>query len=201
MDSVKENLRLYNGTEFTAAYRSSAGHPFFEYPKPKAGDVSYDGITYPGVQLSYDLSRDEIIFVTPSNNLNIKLISQKVSWFSLDDHLFINVRKDSNTVNLREEGFYEVAYDGFYSILIKRKKKMEESSRDDAVSRFVQYTDYYARKGNIYYAIDNRRLLLTLCKDKKSELTKYMQKENLDFKKDPGNTIIKVIDHYTQLKN
>ena len=67
IDSVKENLRLYNGTEFTAAYRSSAGHPFFEYAEPQTGDINYDGIIYPGVRLSYDLTRDEIIFVTPAN--------------------------------------------------------------------------------------------------------------------------------------
>ena len=80
IDSVKENLRLYNGTEFTAAYRSSAGHPFFEYSEPQKGDINYDGIYYPGVRLSYDITKDEIIFVTPVNNLNIKLISEKVKW-------------------------------------------------------------------------------------------------------------------------
>ena len=70
----------------------------------------------PGMKL-YSLPRP--------TNLNIKLISQKVNWFSLQDHLFINIRKDSNTVNLREAGFYELAYDGFYSVLVKRKKNLE----------------------------------------------------------------------------
>lgn len=201
VDSVKENLRLYTGTEFTAAYRSSAGHPFFEYAEPQKGDVHYNGIIYPGVKLSYDLTQDEIIFVTPASNLNIKLISQKVNWFSFNDHLFINLRKDSNSVDLPDAGFYELVYDGFYSVLVKRKKKMEETSREDNISKFVQYTSYYARKDDIYYTVDSKRSLLALCKDKKSELVKFIQKENLDFKKDPGLTIIKVIDHYTQLKN
>ena len=200
-DSIKEKLHLYNGTEFTAAYRSSAGHPFFQYAEPQEGQINYDGISYPGVRLSYDLTRDEVIFVTPTNNLNIKLISQKIRSFSLPGHLFINVREDSNAVNVPETGFYELAYDGYYSVLIRRKKNLEESSREENVSKFVQYTRYYARKDGRYYIIDSKRTLLSLCRDKKKEITTYMQKEKLEFKKDPGNTIVKVIAYYTQLKN
>ncbi|MEP7376999.1 MAG: hypothetical protein ABI675_26605 [Chitinophagaceae bacterium] len=201
IDSIKENLRLYNGTEFTAAYRSSAGHPFFESSEPQQGDIFYNEIYYPGVRLSYDLTRDEIIFVTPSDNLNIKLITEKVSWFSIQNHLFIYISGDSNAVNFRRSGFYELAYDGIYSVLIKRKKALEQSSREENVSKFIERTYYYARKDEVYYAIDSRRSLLSLCKDKKPEVAKYMQREKLDFKKDPGNTIIKTINYYTQLKN
>ena len=39
IDSVKENLLLYNGTEFRGASRRNKGHQFFEYPEPQNGDV------------------------------------------------------------------------------------------------------------------------------------------------------------------
>ena len=39
VDSVKENLHLYNGTEFMGASRRNTGHQFFEYPEPQNGDV------------------------------------------------------------------------------------------------------------------------------------------------------------------
>jgi hypothetical protein len=201
IDSVKENLRLYNGTEFTAAYRSSAGHPFFDYAEPQQGDINYDGINYPGVMMSYDLTRDEIIFVTPAANLNIKLLSQKVNWFYLQNHLFINIREDSTRTHLREPGFYELAYKGFYDVLLKRKKNLEQSNREDNVAKFVQYTNYFARKGDTYYTIDGKRSLLALCRDKKKEITTFMQKEKLDYKNDPVDAIIRTIDYYTQLKN
>ncbi len=199
LDSVKENLHLYNGTEFTAAYRSSTGHPFFEYPEPQKGTVFYDGTRYPGVSLSYDLNRDELIFVTPVNNLNIKLISPKVDWFSLENHLFVYMQEDSNSVDFRRTGFYELAYDGIYSVLIKRKKSLYES-REDNSAKFVQAVSYYVKKDDTWYTIDSKRSLLAVCKDKKTEVSKYIQKENLDFKKDPVNTIIKAIEYYTILK-
>lgn len=201
IDSLKENLHLYNGTEFTAAYRSSAGHPFFEYSEPQKGNVFYDGVLYPGMRLSYDLVHDEVIFVTPAKNLNVKLITQKINWFDIQDHLFVRVSENSNAVNSPPDGFYELAYNGPYSVLIKRKKYFDQATREDNLSKFIQSVNYYVRKDNIYYAIDSKRSLLAVCKDLKTEVLKYMQKENLNFKKDPVNTTIKVIEYYSQLKN
>ncbi|MGZ5220071.1 MAG: hypothetical protein ACXWC7_08330 [Chitinophagaceae bacterium] len=201
IDSVKENLHLYNGTEFTAAYRSSAGHPFFEYSEPQKGNIFYDGVLYPGMRLSYDLVHDEVIFVTPAKNLNVKLIPQKVIWFVIQNHLFVRVSENSNTTNPPPEGFYELAYDGTYSVLIKRKKYFDQATREDNLSKFIQTSNYYVRKDDIYYPVDSKRSLLAVCKDLKAEVVKYMERENLSFKKDPGNTTIKVIEYYSQLKN
>lgn len=201
IDSVKENLHLYNGTEFTAAYRSGAGHPFFEYSEPQAGDVFYDGIHYPAIRLSYDLVHDEIIFVTPAKNLNVKLITQKINWFAIQNHLFVRITGNNSVVNSPPDGFYELAYDGIYSVLIKRKKYFDQATREDNLSKFIQSVNYYVRKDNTYYEIDTKRSLLAVCKDHKTEVSKYMQRENLNFKKDPGNATIKVIKYYSQLKN
>lgn len=201
IDSIKENLHLYNGTEFTAAYRSSAGHPFFEYSEPQTGNVFYDGIFYPGMRLSYDLVHDELIFVTPSKNLNVKLITQKINWFAIQNHLFVRVSENNNAVNSPPVGFYELAYEGIYSVLIKRKKYFNQATREDNISKFMQSVNYYVRKENAYYEIDSKRSLLAVCKDHKAEVSKYMQREGLNFKKDPANTTSKVIEYYSQLKN
>lgn len=201
IDSLKENLLLYNGTEFTAAYRSSAGHPFFEYSEAQKGDIFYDGVLYPDMRLSYDLVHDEVIFVTPAKNLNVKLVTQKINRFSIQNHLFVRVSGNSNAINPPPDGFYELAYDGTYSVLIKRKKYFDQATREDIPSKFIQSIDYYIRKDDTYFAIDNKRSLLAVCKDRKAEVIKFMQRENLNFKKYPGKTTIKVIEYYSQLKN
>jgi hypothetical protein len=200
-DSVKENLRLYNGTEFTGAYSNNSGHPFFEYREPQKGDVFYDGIHYPDVLLSYDITRDEIIFINPFKNLNIKLLAQKINWFTIQNHLFINVHEDSVNAGFPGSGFYELLYEGAGSVLAKRRKQLYQSPKADEVSKFIQWIEYYVRKDSVYYTISGKRSLLVVCRDHKIEVAKFMKKENLNFKKDPANTIIKVIDYYTQLKN
>lgn len=200
-DSVNENLRLYNGTEFTSAYRSSAGHPFFEYPEPQRGDVFYDGNYYPGVLLSYDLLYNEIIFITPDKNLNLKLITQKVNWFTIKNHLFVYLTENDSIVSFPGRGFYELIYEGAGSVFEKRKKVLYQPSKADEISKFILLTEYYVRKDNVYFQVDSKRSLLMVCRDQKNLVAKFMQKENLNFKKDPAYTIIKVIEYYTKLKN
>jgi len=200
-DSVKENLRLYNGNEFTGAYSGNSGHPYFEYREPQIGSVFYDGIYYPDVLLSYDITRDEIILVNPTKNLNIKLITQKINWFTIQNHLFTNIREDTLAAGFPGSGFYELLYEGAASVLSKRKKQLSQSLKADELSKFLQWIEYYVKKDSVYYSVSGKRSLLAVCKDHKIEVTKFMQKENLNFKKDPANTIIKVIDYYTQLKN
>ena len=199
-DSLRENLRLYSGTEFTGGYRRSAGHPFFEFEEPQHGDVSYEGIRYPGVLLAYDLTRDELIFINHLKNLNVKLIKQKVDSFTILGHAFVHLRDESNWVHQPHEGFYEVLYEGTVSVFAKRKKTLRESAKAEEPSRFLQSDAYYVRKGNAYYLIENKRSLLNACSDRRADIAKFMQKENLSFKNNPEQTIIKVIDHYTQLK-
>lgn len=201
IDSAKENLRLYNGTEFTAAYRSSLGHPFYEYPDPKPGKIFYDGILYPGVKLMYDIIRDEVIFLNEFKNLNIKLIPKKISWFTLQDHQFVQLFEDSNTVNYPGYGFYELLYEGTISVFRKNKKRLYEPSKPDESAKYVQYNFYYVRKNNTYYYIDNKRSLLFVCKDRKNDIIKFIQKERLNFKNDPATMITRVIDYYLNTKN
>jgi hypothetical protein len=201
IDSAKENLRLYNGTEFTAAYRSSLGHPFYEYSDPQTGEILYDGILYPGVKLLYDIIRDEVIFINEFKNLNIKLIPQKISWFTLQDHKIVQLFRDSNTINFPGNGFYEQLYEGLVSVFKKSKKQLYEPTRQDESAKFVQYDLYYVRKNNTYYQIDNKRSLLTVCSDRKSDVSKFIQRENLNFKKDPAAMLTRVIDYYLNTKN
>lgn len=200
IDSAKENLRIYNGTEFTAAYKSSLGHPFFEYQDPQKGAIFYDGILYPEVRLLYDIIRDDVIFLNEYKNLNIKLIPQKINWFTLQDHLFVHLFEDSNAVNLPEKGFYELLYDGTISVFKKSKKTLYEASRADESSKFVESNDYFIRKNNTYYSINNKRSLLAVCRDRKADVAKFIQKEGLNFKKDPEKMIVMVIDYYTKIK-
>lgn len=201
VDSVKENLNLYNGTEFKGASRGNKGHQFFEYSEPQKGNVFYDGIFYPDMMLSYDLISDEIIFFNSIKNVHIKLNTQKISWFTIQNHMFVYIGEEANSANFPGSGFYELLYEGAVSALVKRKKQLDESSKADEASKFIQWINYYVRKDNKFYTIDSKRSLLAVCMDHKNEVAKFMQREKLNFKKDPANTIIKVIAYYTQLKN
>ncbi len=198
--SLKEGLGLYNGHEFTGGYRSSAGFPFFEYQDPTPGDIMYEGIYYPSVLLSYDLVNDQVIFITPGKNLNIELSPDKVSWFSIKNHLFVNLRGEDGDDQFPGTGFYQLLYEGDGTVLAKSKKRLYQPSQTDEIARFLQSDVYYVRKKNAWYLINSRRALLAVCKDYKPEIIKYIQQEKLSFKKDPAQMILKVMEFYTKRK-
>jgi hypothetical protein len=199
-DSVKESLHLYSGTEFTGGYRSSAGHPFFENAEPQQGAIFYNGVRYPDVLLKYDLTKDEVIFINPNNNLSIKLITQKIAGFSIKGRLFIQIPEAKGMANFPGAGFYEILYDGTVQVLAKRTKRLRQAAKAEDLAKFKQTNTYYVRKDSAWYEIDNKKSLLAVCRDYKTEVIKFMQQENLNFKSDPEPTLVKVIDYYIQLK-
>lgn len=198
-DSLKQNLRIYDGYEFTGGYRRSAGHPFFEFDQPQPGTILYEGTEYSKVLLAYDLSRDEVITVNPVSNQNIKLIPSKIGRFQIGGHSFISLGDLSGLPGFPGEGFYELLYDEGVSVLVKRKKWLRESARAEESSRFLQSATYFIKKDNAFHEISSKRSLLRLFDDNKAEATKFMQKEKLDFKKDPDQTIIRVMEFYNLL--
>lgn len=199
-DSLKQNLRIYDGYEFTGGYRRSAGHPFFEFDQPQPGTILYEGTEYSNVLLAYDLSRDEVITVNPVSNQNIKLITSKIGRFQIGDHSFISLSDESGSTGFPGEGFYELLYDNDVSVLAKRKKWLRESARAEESSRFLQSATYFIKKDNTFHEISSKRSLLRLIDDKKAEAAKFMQKEKLDFKKDPEQTIMRVMEFYNLLE-
>lgn len=200
MDSVKENLRLFNGTEFTAGYSASLGHPFFEDANPRKATLYFDGVVYPDQSIRYDLVRDEVIFMDPYKNLNIKLVQDKLSWFELDGHHFRHLFRDSNSANFPGKGYYEVLYEDDIVVYKKTRKTLFTPSRQDEKARFIESADYYVKKDNSFFDIDSKRSLLIICRDRKQEIQKFIQREKLNFKSNAEEMIVKVIDYYSKLR-
>lgn len=199
-DSLGPNLRLFSGTEFSGAYRSSAGHPYFETADAVAGDIIYNDVRYPGMLLKYDLVNDELVCVHPGTKLNITLINQKVNAFSIGGHFFIQVN-DAAAKDFPGPGFYELLNNGPVKTFVKRAKILRDAAKPEDPARFLQSDAYFLEKENQWFKIDSKKSLLAACKDRKAELAKYIQQQGLDFKKDPAGTIVEVIDYYVQLLN
>lgn len=201
LDSLGESSRIYSGFEFTAGYRSGAGHPFFQYVAPHEGDLCLEGVVYHKIPLAYDIVRDELIVLNPANNLYVKQLNTKVEWFSIDDHLFTFFTEENVELGLPSAGFYEVLSADPVLILGKRSKKLRSGSRPEAMSSFVSDEKFYVRRDSAFHEIEGKRSLLQLFADRKGDLTRFIQDNKLDFRKDPAHMIVTVIRHYYQLKD
>jgi hypothetical protein len=200
---IGENAHLYNGSEYVAYDFRIKGHPYFMTNLLQAGDVNCEGITYPSVNVSYDIIRDELITNRYDANFRIKLPNEKIAYFTLLNHFFIRLIGDSAAKSIISTGFYDRLYDGKTKLFAKRKKKIQEkvSFEEGDQLWFAETDQYYLFKDNRYYEVQNKASLLDALKDRKKDLKKFIRKNKLRFKEDIENTIVKTVQYYDQLKN
>ena len=72
---------------------------------------------------------------------------------------------------------------------------------DGPESYFDPAIDYYIRKNNTYYSVSSQGSMLTILKDKKKELQQYIRANQIKFRKDPEEAMVKIASYYDHLTN
>lgn len=159
---------IYNGTEYIS-YPPFTGNAWFADQGIGEGTIVYDGIPYQHLSMLYDIIRDQVVISNADGNL-IALAGDKISSFALAGHHFIHT----------SSGFYELLCPGDLAILAKRSKIIEESINGLDLHRTVTEKDrYFALKGGVFYSLGNLSSLLTLLKDKKKEIARFLRENNI----------------------
>ena len=178
------------------AYSLRDGHPFFDDGHLQKGTVFYDSILYEDLLLLYDLVKEQVVINDSYDNYKIFLINEQLDQFTIQRHLFINL-KDSLTPSAPPHGFYEQLYKDRITLLKKEKKQVREDLTSGKVEKFIdQSVSYYLKKGTIYYAVNNKRSLLSALNDKHREVKKFKRKNGLSMRHDKENTLLQVASWY-----
>lgn len=198
--AVAEQAGLFNGSQYAnyPFHFAEDGFPYFKDPKAGRGSVTYDGILYENLHLQYD-EVQEVVMMEDSAR-RIQLLNQRISEFTVFDNLFIRIVKDSTTRPLIRTGFYNVLYAGRHTLLKKEEKIVREEVGRDEILHFIDVNRYYyVKNDNDWYSIKTKNGILNLFRDRKKELRQYIRKNNLSYKKDRDNMLIKVTAYYDQL--
>ena len=197
---IGENAPLYNGSEYMGYVRRPKGHPFFESDLMQSAQLKYEGILY-NDSILYDLVNDAVVIRNYGRNYNLNLVNEKISDFTLMGHFFVRLEADTTTGSGIGPGFYERLYNGSLAVFVKRKKQINAiPGREEVVSEYVQYNYFFIRKNNSYVRVTNKRSLLSILKEHKSEVRKFLRRSHLNFKKDADITIAKAVAYFDQLK-
>ncbi|MGZ5245935.1 MAG: hypothetical protein ACXWV5_02575 [Flavitalea sp.] len=140
---------LYNGPKYQAdAVLYDEGTPFL-YPYLQPGSVHYDGSNYEGIELLYDLVKDELVLLHFNGSARIQLVKPKVSSFTIAGRNFINVDIDKSKNWGLSEGYYEVIHKGKFLLLKKNIKLLQTSytSRSGRVDVFDRQKFYLVKDG------------------------------------------------------
>ena len=199
---MKEDLRLYTGSQYLQFGGRAKGYVFFESSDFLNGDIQYDNKLYTDVKMHYDLEKDEIIVESYSANYPIKLIAERVGYFKLDNHLFTRFVPDSTTNNATRPGFFDRIYSAKnISAFVKREKKLEMPvNTEDNVPEYKQYDSYYILVNGKSYRVDNVSSLPDMLNDKKSQVRKFIRGNHYSRKKIADEMIKEILTYYTTLK-
>jgi hypothetical protein len=198
--AIGENAHLYNGYEYMTPDARIKGSPFFLTDQISPADLSYDDGYYSQVPIRYDIVLDLVVINRLDQNYTISLISEKLKSFSLLNHYFIRINKDSLHGSGINTGFYDRIYGGKSTTIVKRKKTvLEQVQLNIGTMYYLDENIYYVKFGGKYVEVKGKSSVLNLFKDKKSEIKSFLRKNKLNFKSDFEKTLIATSAYYDQL--
>jgi len=199
---MKEDLRLYTGSQYLQFGGRAKGYVFFESPDFLNGDIQYDNKLYTDVKMRYDLEKDEIVVDSYTENYPIKLIAERVGYFTLDNHLFTRFVPDSSTGNAARPGFFDKIYSAKnISAFVKREKKLEMPvNTEDNVPEYKQYDSYYILLNGKSYKVENTSSVAGILNDKRSLVRKFIRSSHFARKKITDEMLKEILTYYTNLK-
>lgn len=195
------DLLIFNGSEYIHSPVSKNGFPFFAWENPVEGAVFYDGNLYQHINLQFDISRDALVYDNYLHTGLMRLVPEKISYFTLQQHLFIYLSA-AKIIGLPKDGFYEVLTDDSITVLARREKILNQklNLENISISRYDSYNNYYIKKDSYVYPVLTKRDVLKVLADQKILLLKYINTNRLNFKKHLEESLIKIATYYSGLK-
>jgi hypothetical protein len=198
--ALGENTHIYTGYEYVTPDRNIKGSPYFLADGPIPATIFYDDSYYQNIPVLFDIVLDELVINRLGQNFKISLVSDKLTSFTLRNHEFVRIFRDSaNGIEL-PSGYYDRVYAGKTIVLVKRKRRLQET--------FIYNTIAYEYKDeNIFYVIaagqivqvDSKSSVMDLFKSKKAEIKSFLRKNKLNFKSDFEKTLVATSAYYDQL--
>jgi hypothetical protein len=139
----------------------------------------------------------------PSHISKFSLLKERVKSFDFLNNHFININVDTLTNTPLSSGYYNQLYVGKCEILGKYSKSIQTttSTIGGLENYFSQVKDYYIKKNNVYHSFGGQGALLDLLKDKKKELKKYIKANNIKYRDNPEEAMVKITAWYDHLSN
>lgn len=201
--AVGTQAHLYTGPEYYVPFKSYVeGHQFFKVKTFEKGSVLYDGTWFYDVPMLYDLDMDEVVTIHPGSGTSQRLVKQKVDFFKVNGHTFINLKEDSITDNALQSGFYDLLHNGQTKLLARHEKQLQERTSTNGLEGY--YNDinkFYIKKDGVYYQVNNKSSVLKVLNDKKKELKEFSRSTKIKFRNNRDTAILKMVQHYDSLSS
>jgi hypothetical protein len=202
--SIGKQSPLYNGTEYYFYDPIIKGNAYYaDVNSFTPGSVFYDNMHFTGVPMLYDIYGDQVVILLYNHFTKCTLIKDKVSSFDFLDHHFVRIDTVTFLNNPAiKPGYYDELYAGRLQVLARYSKSIQVTTGGQTSESYFNYSkDYYIRKNNIYYNFSSQGALLDILKDKKKEIQKYLKENQVKYRRNPEEAMVKIASYYDHLTN
>jgi len=190
---------LYNGSRYEKyPYNFRLGTAYYPYDRFAVGSVTYDNIQFDSVPLLFDELQQ--VLVLNKDGYELQLISERISTFTIEGHVFLRLAADSIHAGIPVTRFYELIYPGPSQVLRATSKSIrEEAFNADEIPRYmVTQEDYFIRQGNLYLQVKSVGRISELFTSHKNEIRQFVDSNNLN-SDDKVNALIRVAGYYDKI--
>ena len=196
MNSVSEYATVFSGNREKPLGFTTRNHSYFKEQNFVTGRLSYCGITYPEVQLRWDLYKDELVVLSPSN-YGITLRSEHIDFAEFHGYHVYYLRSDS-LLGCPPAGNYILLYSGGCTVIEKLSYQLY-TEHSTSEYYFALATKFYLKKDGIYHKVTSRKSLLKVLHTHRRDLKRFIRVNELRFKKDGEKMVLGVVREHEKL--
>lgn len=186
-DTLKASSLLLNGTAYSKNFTPDMGSPFLMIDST-VGTIQYNGNWYSGVGFYYDCEDDVLLLKDADGLFWIELVKKKTAAFRISGRQFVKRKLESAT-----ESFYELAWQGKKSLLVKWKKMRINGS--DFQLHYQLSAKLFLSDENGFTEIRSIDDIASYYKIKGAPVKQQLKSRKLNYKKDPVQTALAAVQY------
>ncbi len=187
-----------NGHDYFPYHYRAKQKPLLLYGKERTASITVSGRKYENVVLQYDTFTDEVIFSEMDNNfgdkiyqiaINKDIISSFTLFFRDDTLRFKYFREPESGMGL-PAGFYEVAYDGHSSYLVKHRSAVHQRN---GIDEYYYSPVGYVMTSNGYQKTVSNKNFIKLFGSRSADMRRIIDQRGLNIRKAGKGEIISTL--------
>lgn len=195
-------LNIVNGSKWYYENKYK-GHPFLYDNGLFEGSVTFNGVNFSPLTLTYELLSNELILIKEvgTQTRELTLNENFVESFVLIDP--VTAREHSferkKLSGVEGEKYYQVVYKGETTCYIYHKKVINNRVTGNYMGEYLYQPVIYIKKGDEFQGCTNKRTFLRLFEDQKKQIRKYIRRNNMRIDGKKPEDIARVLDYYDSL--
>ena len=180
---------LYSGKE-EARYPGVREHPYLDSQTYREGNLWVDGRLYPAVRMRLNVYADELSVRSPDNRFGVVVAPERIdsACFAEYDAFY-----DGKAFSVR-------LYNGKYPVWKRQTKQIERVANGMNYEQvFTSQTRFYVYKDGRFQNAGSKRSLLKAFAERKKELNAYARQQQLNWKENPADAILRLVKYYESL--